>query len=605
MDLVKTWYVFILVIQLTGTVFAKEYRGAELRTNATYTYGRFEVNYKASYGAGHTSTFFTYHELGSDGINEWNELDIEMLGRYTDDIQFNAITPGQINHEHHQWLDFDPTAGFHTYAIEWTPDYVAWFVEGKEVYRQTGDHITALEREQKIMMNIWSPGYSSWVGDLDTRMLPFFAYYDWVSYASYTPGAGNVGTGNNFSLQWRDDFDNWDTSRWTKASHTWDGNNSDFIPDNCVFRDGKMILCLTDENDIGYTDKEPPFMKYARYETDTVLVAFSEEITQESAENIGNYVISNVTIEKAIQQTNRRHVKLVVTGIDENLSYSLIVLSIKDLATPANSLLGQSIPVQMPPKWDYPLKINVGGDKYNGWLADQEWTNDVDYGQIGGSEGSFPGQAIANTTDDIIYQSEQWGLVKYQVRLPKGNYEVMLMLSENYFNESGCRLMDINVEGEYVARDLDLYAVAGSHTAYTIAVASVIVLDGVLDIHFGNNKDYSLLNGIVINRIGNEVNEPQSSVNSRFRLGQNYPNPFNAATTIEYLISEPSAVTITIVDLQGKEVATLVNHLQQSGDHRITWNAEVPGGLYFYHIDARSRFSHYSDTKKMLLIKQL
>jgi len=603
MKIVRSHSVLLFLTALVGLVSAKDYKGAELRTKTTVTYGRFEVNYKASYGAGQTSTFFTYHELGSGGVSEWNELDIEILGRYTDDVQFNPITPGQVNHEHHQWVAFDPTADFYSYAIEWTPDYVAWFVEGEEVHRQTGDHITALNRDQKIMMNIWPPAYASWVGGLDTRMLPFFAYYDWVSYASYTPGSGNVGTGNNFMHQWHDDFDSWDTSRWAKASHTWNGNNSDFIPDNCVFQNGKMILCLTDANNIGFTDKNKPFMENAYYEADTVLVAFSEEITQESAETIGNYVISGVTIEKATQQTNRRHVKLVVDGIDENSSYSLIVLGIKDLASPPNLLLGQSIPVQVQPQWDFPLKINVGGDNYNDWLADQEWTNVGDYGRIGGADGHFSGQSIAGTNDDVIYQSEQWGLVKYQVRLPKGNYNITLMLAENYFSEADRRLMDINVEGKYVARDLDLYSEAGIHAAYTINVPYVSVFDGMLDIHIGANKDHSLLNGIVIDRIGTGTNGSQSSINSDYRLNQNYPNPFNPTTTIEYRVKEPAAVTIRVVDLLGKEVTTLVNHFQQSGNYKVDWLADAPGGLYFYQMNARSRSSSYSEIKKMLLIK--
>ena len=595
--------ILILIAFISETISAKDYKGAEYRTKATFTYGRFEVNYKATHGAGQTSTFFTYHELGSEGVNEWNELDIEILGRYTNDVQFNPITPGQVNHEHHQWVDFDPTAGFHTYAIEWTPDYVAWFVEGTEVYRATGDHITALNRGQKIMMNIWPPAYSDWVGFLDDNMLPFFAYYDWVSYASYTPGSGDVGTGNNFTRQWRDEFNSWDTSRWEKATHTFIGNNCDFIPENCLFQDGKMILCLTDAANIGYTDKIKPFMEYAQYENDTILVAFSEEITRESAENTGNYALPGITIKSAAQQINHRHVKLAVDGIDEGSSYSLIALGIKDLASPANSLLGQSVSVQMPPNWDYPIKINVGGDAFNDWLADREWEATGNYGWIGGHDGHFYGQAIANTTDDVIYQSEQHGLVNYNVRLPGGTYNVILMLAENYFNSANSRLMEINVEGKYVVRDIDLYATAGIHTAYTIDLENIIVTDGILNIHFGNNKDYSLFNGLVIDRVGTEIDDSQSSIPSRVWLAQNYPNPFNPATTIEYHIVSASDVRLTVFDLLGRKVVTLVDQTQKPGNHQICWRADVPAGIYLYRLDASSQTGYFSDIRKMLLIK--
>lgn len=594
----------ILFLILPVFVYGKDFRGAELRTKSSYIYGRFEVNYKASYGAGQTATFFTYHELGSGGISEWNELDIEILGRYTDDVQFNPITPGQANHEHHQWVNFDPTADFHTYAIEWTPDYVAWFVEGEEVHRQTGDHITALNRDQKIMMNIWPPAYSSWVGTLDTRMLPFFAYYDWVSYASYTPDSGNVGTENNFTFQWRDDFESWDTDRWAKASHTWNGNNSDFIPDNCVFMDGKMILCLTDAINTGYTDKNKPFVEYARYQNDTVLVAFSEEITRESAEKVGNYMISGLTVVKAIQQRNHRHVKLIVEGLDENSSHSLVVLGIKDLAAPANTLLGQSVPIQTPPRWQYPLKINVGGDAYGDWLADQNWTHEGDYGQIGGTPGSYYGQPVSGTTDDLVFQTEQRGIVKYQVRLPAGKYTVSLMLAENYFNAPDCRLMDINVEGEYVVRDLDLFAAAGAHAAFYLEVSEVCVSDGILDIHLADNKDFTLLNGIIINQYGSKTGQSETGIPARFYLSQNYPNPFNPATTIEYRIMSPADITIKIFDLLGNEIACVVDNYLNPGSYIARWQAgDMAGGLYFYRMDASNAGQSFSETRKMILVK--
>ncbi|MCK4640347.1 MAG: family 16 glycosylhydrolase [Candidatus Marinimicrobia bacterium] len=599
----KFFHVVLILLFLITVIYGKNYKGAELRTKAAYTYGRFEVNYKASKGSGQTSTFFTYHELGSAGVADWNELDIEILGRYTDDIQFNAITPGQSNHEHHQWLRFDPTAGFHTYAIEWTPGYVAWFVDGEEVYRQTGEHVATLDKDQKIMMNTWPPAYASWVGTLDDCMLPFFAYYDWVSYASHSPGAGNSGTDNDFTFQWHDDFDEWDTNRWAKASHTWNGNNSDFVPDNCVFRDGKMILCLTDVDNIGYVDHNTPFMHWARYDSDTVKVMFSEEITLESAEKVSNYRITGVTIDQAVLQPDHRSVKLAVTGIDLENTYSVVVLGIKDISLTSNTLMGQSLNIQMPPKWNYPLKINISGDAYNEWLGDQNWSDDMDYGQIGGADGHFPGQSISGTTDDVIFQSEQRGLVKYQVRLPEGNYDVRLMLAENYFNESGKRIFDINVEGVYIARNLDLYVEVGAHAAYTIAVNDIVVQDGVLDIHFGNIIDYSLLNGLIIEEVSSAVDDGSSTISDEFYLGQNFPNPFNQSTTFRFRVPRDSKASISIFDMRGSKVESLLNENFAAGSYVKTWNAPVPSGIYFYKLDVSSQGRVFSDIKKMVLLK--
>jgi len=241
------------------------------------------------------SSFFTYHEISS--LAEWNEIDIENIGRYDDMIQFNTITGGQVNHERNEVLRFNQYDEFHTYAFEWTPDYVAWFIDSVEVYRQTGEHIQTMNKAQKIMMNIWNPEYSNWVGKWNDYSLPAFAYYDWVSYASYTPGNGNTGTNNNFTKQWHDDFNYYDSGRWGKATHTWQGNMCDFMPENIVFKNGKLILCLTDATNLGYKDIESPVLVWAKgFSNSNVELKFSEELDKNSAEQTSNYTIPGVTI---------------------------------------------------------------------------------------------------------------------------------------------------------------------------------------------------------------------------------------------------------------------------------------------------------------------
>ena len=261
-----------ILLTLAGlSLQAKLYRGAELRTIATYRYGRYETRMQSAPHSGVISSLFTYHELGSGGIEEWNEIDIEFLGRYTDRVQYNTITNWQIGHEHFVSLGFDPATEFHDYAFEWTPNYIAWFVDDVEVYRQEGTHIALMNRYQKLMMNIWPPDYADWAGSFNAADLPIYAFYDWVKYYAYVPGTGNTGTGNNFILLWQDDFDTWNTSRWQKASHTWDGNNCDFTPANAVFQGGYFILCLTTATSTGYhgptlgTDPAPENLPESMY----------------------------------------------------------------------------------------------------------------------------------------------------------------------------------------------------------------------------------------------------------------------------------------------------------------------------------------------------
>ncbi len=590
----------LLILLLGLSLFAKTYKGAEYRTIEAYTYGRFTACYKATKGAGQAATFFTYHEL-SGGIEDWNEIDIEILGRYNDDVQFNTITSGQVNHVHHQYVGFDPSEDYHVYAFEWTPTYVAWFIDSVEVFRQTGGDVTTLNKPQKIMMNLWISSATGWVGDFDARILPLFASYDWVSYDAYTPGSGNTGTDNNFTVTWRDDFSTWDQTRWAKATHTFDGNLVDFLPANIVFNDGKMTLCLTDATHTGYTDMNAPYIAWARFADDSVFVQFSEAVESTSATTITNYSINNTTIEEVNLAANQRTVWLKVSGYDTSANANLTVQNVKDVFS--NSLASQTLEIYNPPEWTFPIRINVGGVAYGSFLADQDWSEDRNYGHIAGYAGYFSGQAIANTEDDEIYRSELWEPVKYQVRVPNGIYRVTLLMAENYYTSAGKRMFAINVEGNYLAKYLDIYSRVGAHKALNLTAENVIVRDRMLDIHFGAVRDYPLLNGVIIEKISDKINGSSNPAPRKFRLQPNYPNPFNSATTILYELAETARVDLSIYDTCGRKTTTLVDDIQQAGNYTIPWRPDVASGIYLCQLSAKTGGKNYLSTQKMLLIK--
>ena len=86
----------------------------------------------------------------------------------------------------------------------------------------------------------------------------------------------------------------------------------------------------------------------------------------------------------------------------------------------------------------------------------------------------------------------------------------------------------------------------------------------------------------------------------KFNLMQNYPNPFNHSTVILFQISEPSFVKLSVYDLNGRLIETLVNEYRNPGYYAVHWNAEnVVSGIYFYRIEAGS----LSSVKKCLLVK--
>ncbi|MEW5799182.1 MAG: phospholipase D-like domain-containing protein [Bacteroidota bacterium] len=85
-----------------------------------------------------------------------------------------------------------------------------------------------------------------------------------------------------------------------------------------------------------------------------------------------------------------------------------------------------------------------------------------------------------------------------------------------------------------------------------------------------------------------------------FALAQNFPNPFNPATTINFSIAAHEKTRLTIFDLLGREVATLVNQELNSGHYTVQWNAStLASGVYFYRLEA----GNFIQTKKLLLQK--
>ena len=596
------FFFFIILSQVN--IFTKDFKGAEYRTKLSYTYGRFEVRLKASYRDGMLSSFFTYYD-GGGGIGNWNEIDIEIMGRYFNNAQFNTITPNQVNHVSHKPMLTSPHLDYHTYAFEWTPQYVAWFIDDVEVIRQTGAHIQTLVLPQKIMMNIWNPLFENWAGVFNPEALPAFAYYDWVSYYSYTPGTGNYGTENNFTLDWTDNFDSWDTNRWDKATHTFNGNGCDFIQENAVFIDGKLVLCLTNNTNIGYVDVQPPTLIWARASTDKVLVMFSEELDQTTAEDISNYVISGITINSAALQTDLKSVELSVTGLIIPSSKTLVVMSMKDDELVPNTMSAKATSVIMPQTLAFPIKINCAGPAALDYLADVGWAKDTEFGFLDGTSYDYPSSLqISGTDEDVIFQSEKYGMVTYKVRVPNGNYNVKLMFAENYFDSTGSRIFDVYLEQNRVFANLDIYSQVGKNAACIKEFTDINVSDGILDIQFAEKIDNALINGIVITPSTTGLIDEENIGLDDFKVEQNYPNPFNGKTIVIYSLSSPDNLSFRIHNILGEQIFFEDLGVVQSGKHQLNIDTTsilenpLPSGVFIYSLTGSKK----QEAKKFVLL---
>jgi hypothetical protein len=99
--------------------------------------------------------------------------------------------------------------------------------------------------------------------------------------------------------------------------------------------------------------------------------------------------------------------------------------------------------------------------------------------------------------------------------------------------------------------------------------------------------------------VSNVANE-STSATGNFELFPNYPNPFNNETNIDYELAKSSQVRITVFDINGREVATLVNAIQAAGKHVVTYrNVSAASGTYFYRFET----PEYSEVRSMLVVK--
>ena len=110
----------------------------------------------------------------------------------------------------------------------------------------------------------------------------------------------------------------------------------------------------------------------------------------------------------------------------------------------------------------------------------------------------------------------------------------------------------------------------------------------------------------VADALGASVTMQLQTRPAAFALATNYPNPFNPATTIQYALPQPADVQLTVYNVVGQVVRTLVAEHQSAGRYLVAWDAtddsgqSLSAGIYFYRLQAGGEFHA---VKKMLLLK--
>ena len=127
------------------------------------------------------------------------------------------------------------------------------------------------------------------------------------------------------------------------------------------------------------------------------------------------------------------------------------------------------------------------------------WSHDKYFNGTGST--SFLPREVVWTDDDILFQKQRYGSdMKYSIPLPLGDYKVSLYLTEMTNRYSGMRVFDIVIEGEVVEDNVDLVAWTGRRRRAFVIEEDMTVIDGTLDIEFGQVSSDPTLAGIKVER---------------------------------------------------------------------------------------------------------
>ena len=154
---------------------------------------------------------------------------------------------------------------------------------------------------------------------------------------------------------------------------------------------------------------------------------------------------------------------------------------------------------------------------------------------------------------------------------------------------------------------------AGNSTSYTLTGVSLSDAIGVTaydkSFNAANENVSTIVNDNMTN--GNEswftnastvtgITDKINQLPGEYNLSQNYPNPFNPTTTINYSIVKEGNVSLSVYDLVGSKVTTIVNGYKPAGSYSVHFDgSNLASGIYMYRLESEN----YSATKKFILMK--
>ncbi len=141
------------------------------------------------------------------------------------------------------------------------------------------------------------------------------------------------------------------------------------------------------------------------------------------------------------------------------------------------------------------LHINVAGSNVTTSMGDFTALPAV---QVSGGTDWNTNRAVANTTDDALYQRQRYGQMQFNIPVSDGSYTVRLHFADLYWSTAGKRVFNVDIEGNQVLSDFDVIAEAGSNNTALVKTFTVQVSDQNLDLDFINVTENAIISAIEI-----------------------------------------------------------------------------------------------------------
>jgi len=353
-------------------------------------------------------------------------------------------------------------------------------------------------------------------------------------------------------------------------------------------------------------------------DTATTVDIFYSGGTATSGDDFQN--INNQTLTFPAGSLDRQSITINIIDDDAEEEEETILLGLESIDGPQNAVIGDGSSTEIT------IRDN------DGEIPSTAWVNEIHYDNDGTDEGEFVEIAVnAEFADlstvnlnlyngsngsvygtysgtDFVKGGTENGISFYYVDLPT-----------NGLQNGGPDGLSLDIDGELIqflsyegtftaadgpAQDIestDIGVEESNSTALENSLSLSGTGSGYSDFSWEstnpNTKGEVNTNQTILTPTSNEEN---SAIAENFKLLQNYPNPFNPTTNISYELKNAVDVTLSVYNVLGQKVVTLVSGMKTAGSHTATFDASgLSSGVYFYQL----RAGEVTFTQKMLLSK--